>query len=111
MAHCIYETKDGLYVTQVRPQSQLAEQLVEKYNLSYTFADASQYNGLIIGGLIIASFLTLMILHKKGKLGVGVSSMKNGASKATPLPEITLERHWRTSGRNEGRDSPDAVDH
>ncbi|MCM3743969.1 ATP-dependent metallopeptidase FtsH/Yme1/Tma family protein [Sporosarcina luteola] len=84
------KTQDGLYVTQVRPQSQLAEQLVEKYNISYTFADASQYNGLFIGGFILASFLTLMILHKKGKLGVGVSSMKNGASKATPLPEITL---------------------
>lgn len=84
------QTLDGLYVTQVRPQSQLAEQLVEKYNLSYTFADASQYSGMIIGGLIIVSFLILMILHKKGKLGVGVSSMKNGASKATPLPEITL---------------------
>lgn len=84
------ETNDGLYVTQVRPQSQLAEQLVEKYYLSYTFADASQYNGLIIGGLILAAFLTLVILHKKGKLGVGVSSMKNGASKATPLPNITL---------------------
>ncbi|WP_060204456.1 AAA family ATPase [Sporosarcina koreensis] len=86
----LLNTKDGLYVTQVRPQGQLAEQLVEKYNLSYTFADASQYNGLFFGGLIIASFLTLMILHKKGKLGAGVSSMKNGASKATPLPEITL---------------------
>ncbi|MGG0669634.1 AAA family ATPase [Lederbergia citrisecunda] len=86
----LLNTKDGLYVTQVRPQGQLAEQLVEKYNLSYTFADASQYNGLFFGGLIITSFLTLMILHKKGKLGAGVSSMKNGASKATPLPEITL---------------------
>lgn len=85
------QAEDGLYVTQVRPQSQLAEQLVEKYNLSYTFADAGQYNGLFVGGLIIASLLTLMILHKKGKLGVGVSSMKNGASKATPLPEITLD--------------------
>ena len=85
------ETEEGLYVTQVRPQSQLAEQLVENYNLSYTFADASQYSGFIIGGLILASFLTLVILHKKGKLGVGVSSMKNGASKSTPLPEITLK--------------------
>lgn len=85
------QTEDGQYVTQVRPQSQLAEQLVENYNLSYTFADAGQYNGLFIGGLILASFLTLMILHKKGKLGVGVSSMKNGTSKETPLPEITLD--------------------
>ncbi|MFS0688635.1 AAA family ATPase [Sporosarcina sp. 179-K 8C2 HS] len=84
------KTEEGLYVTQVRPQSQLAEQLVEQYNLSYRFADGGQFNGLIVGGLILASFLTLMILHKKGKLGVGVSSMKNGASKATPLPEITL---------------------
>ncbi|WP_252502245.1 AAA family ATPase [Sporosarcina sp. Marseille-Q4943] len=84
------QTEEGLYVTQVRPQSQLAEQLVEQYNISYTFADGGQYNGLIVGGLILASFLTLMILHKKGKLGVGVSTMKNGASKATPLPEITL---------------------
>ncbi|WP_432357287.1 AAA family ATPase [Sporosarcina sp. UB5] len=84
------KTKDGLYVTKVRPQSQLSEQLVQKYNLSYTFVDTSQYNELIVGSLIIAAFLTLVILHKKGKLGVGVSSMKNGASKATPLPDITL---------------------
>lgn len=85
------QTKDALYVTQVRPQSQLAEQLVEKYNLSYTFADNGQFSGLIIGGLIIAVFFTLLILHKKGKLGAGISSMKNGASKATPLPTITLD--------------------
>lgn len=85
------QTKDALYVTQVRPQSQLAEQLVEKYNLSYTFADNGQFSGLIIGGLIIAAFFTLLILHKKGKLGAGISSMKNGASKAIPLPTITLD--------------------
>lgn len=85
------QTDAGLYVTQVRPQSQLAEQLVEKYNLSYKFVDNSQYSGLIIGGLIIVAFFTLLILHKKGKLGAGISSMKNGASKATTLPNITLD--------------------
>lgn len=83
-------TQDGLFVTQVRPQSQLAEQLVEKYNLSYKYADNSQYGSLLIAGLMIASFITLFILHKKGKLGVGVSSMKNSSSKSTPLPNITL---------------------
>ncbi|MDW0116849.1 AAA family ATPase [Sporosarcina thermotolerans] len=85
------QTEGELYITQVRPQSQLAERLMEKYNLSYKFVDNSQYSGLIIGGLIIAAFLTLLVLHKKGKLGAGISSMKNGASKATPLPDITLD--------------------
>src|SRR6185312_6121314 len=46
--------------------------------------------GLVIGGLLIASLITLFVLHKKGKIGVGASSMKNSASKATPLPDITL---------------------
>lgn len=84
-------TQDGLYITQVRPQSQLAEQLVEKYNLSYKYADSGQYGSLLFAGLIIAALITLFILHRKGKLGAGVSSMKNGASKATPLPTITLD--------------------
>ncbi|MFD1204977.1 MULTISPECIES: AAA family ATPase [Sporosarcina] len=85
------QTEDGLYTTTVRPQSTLAEQLVEKYDLSYKYVDSGQYGGLIIGGLIIASFLTLFILHKKGKLGVGISSMKKSASQETPLPNISLK--------------------
>ncbi|WP_371811511.1 AAA family ATPase [Sporosarcina sp. Te-1] len=84
------ESGDAVYVTQVRPASQLAEQLVEKYNLSYKYVDNGQYGGVIIAGIILLSFLTLVILHKKGKIGVGLSSMKNGASKATPLPDVTL---------------------
>ncbi|WP_347177926.1 hypothetical protein [Sporosarcina thermotolerans] len=44
------QTEGELYITQVRPQSQLAERLMEKYNLSYKFVDNSQYSGLIIGG-------------------------------------------------------------
>lgn len=85
------QTAEGLYVTQVRPQSQLAEDLVDKYNLSYKYADSGQYSGLIFGGFLIVALLTLFILHRKGKLGVGVSSMKNSASKSTPLPDITLD--------------------
>ncbi|MDW0112502.1 AAA family ATPase [Sporosarcina saromensis] len=85
------KTAEGLYVTQVRPQSQLAEQLVEEHNLSYKYADSGQFSGVIFGGLLVAALLTLFILHRKGKLGVGVSSMKNSASKSTPLPDITLD--------------------
>lgn len=85
------KTKDGLYTTQVRPESQLVEQLVEKYNVSYKYSSQSSIGGLILWGLFIASLITLFILHKKGKIGVGASSMKNSASKATPLPNITLQ--------------------
>lgn len=85
------QTKDEQYVTQVRPESQLVEQLVEKYNISYKYSDQSQFSSLLIGGLFLALLVTLFVLHKKGKIGVGASSMKNSASKATPLPDITLQ--------------------
>ncbi|BAQ08759.1 ATP-dependent metalloprotease [Bacillus sp. OxB-1] len=85
------KTEDGLYVTQVRPQSELVEQLVQKYNVSYKYSGSGQTGGLILGGLIILSLVTFFILHKKGKLGVGASSMKNSTSKETPLPDITME--------------------
>lgn len=85
------QTADALYVTQVRPQSQLVEQLVEKYNLSYQYANQNRFDGLLIGGLLIASLVTLFVLHKKGKIGIGASTMKNSAAKATPLPDITLQ--------------------
>jgi len=84
------QTKGEQYVTQVRPESQLVEQLVEKYNISYNYSDQSQYSSLLFGGVFITLLIILIVLHKKGKIGVGASSMKNGASKSTPLPEITL---------------------
>jgi len=85
------QTKGEQYVTQVRPESQLVEQLVEKYNISYNYSDQSQYSSLLFGGVFITLLIILIVLHKKGKIGVGASSMKNGASKSTPLPEITLQ--------------------
>jgi cell division protease FtsH len=85
------KTKDEQYVTQVRPESQLVEQLVEKYNISYKYSNQSQFSSLFIGVLFIGLLVTLFVLHKKGKIGVGASSMKNSASKATPLPNITLQ--------------------
>lgn len=85
------QTKGEQYVTQVRPESQLVEQLVEKYNISYKYSDQSQFSSLLFGGVVITLLITLIVLHKKGKIGVGASSMKNAASKSTPLPEITLQ--------------------
>lgn len=85
------QTTGGQYVTQVRPESQLVEQLVEKYNISYKYSDQSQFSSLLFGGVVITLLITLIVLHKKGKIGVGASSMKNAASKSTPLPEITLQ--------------------
>ncbi|AMQ08501.1 ATP-binding protein [Sporosarcina psychrophila] len=85
------QTKDEKYVTQVRPESQLVEQLVEKYNISYNYSDQSKFSSLLFGGVFITLLITLIVLHKKGKIGVGASSMKNSASKSTPLPDITLQ--------------------
>ena len=85
------QTKNEQYVTQVRPESQLVEQLVEKYNISYNYSDQSQFSSLLFGGVFITLLITLIVLHKKGKIGVGASSMKNSASKSTPLPDITLQ--------------------
>nr|WP_251669274.1 MULTISPECIES: AAA family ATPase [unclassified Sporosarcina] len=94
------ETADGklsvtidnkTYLTMVRPQSTLVDDLVQKYNISYQYETAGSAGGWIIGGLVLAALLTLFILHKKGKLSIGASSMKNQASKTTPLPDITLD--------------------
>ncbi|MBO0589299.1 AAA family ATPase [Sporosarcina sp. E16_8] len=85
------QTKEGQYVTQVRPDSQLVEQLVGKYNISYNYSDQSHFGSILMGGLFIVLLITFIVLHKKGKIGVGASSMKNSASKPTPLPDITLQ--------------------
>ena len=79
------------YSTMVRPQSTLVDDLVQKYNVSYQYKAASSAGGWIFGGLILVALLTLFILHKKGKLNIGASAMKHQASKATPLPDITME--------------------
>jgi len=85
------KTKDKQYMTQVRPQSQLVEQLVEKYPISYNYSTQNSIGSMILWGLFISFIIILFILHKKGKIGVGASSMKNSASKATPLPDVTLQ--------------------
>ena len=62
------QTKDALYVTQVRPQSQLVEQLVEKYNITYKYSDQSEIDGLVIGGLSLRHLLHCSCSIKKGRL-------------------------------------------
>ncbi|WP_153731716.1 AAA family ATPase [Sporosarcina obsidiansis] len=79
------------YVTMVRPQSTLVDDLVQKYNISYQYQTSNSAGGWMIGGLVLAALITLFILHKKGKLNIGPSGMKHQASKATPLPDITLD--------------------
>ncbi|WP_301108746.1 AAA family ATPase [Sporosarcina sp.] len=79
------------YLTMVRPQSTLVDDLVQKYNISYQYETASSAGGWMIGGLVLVALLTLFILHKKGKLNIGASGMKHQASKSTPLPDITLD--------------------
>ena len=85
------QTKDALYVTQVRPQSQLVEQLVEKYNITYKYANQNQYRRFADWRIIHSITYYIVRTHKKGKIGIGASAMKNSASKATPLPDITLK--------------------
>ncbi|HEY4553265.1 MAG TPA: AAA family ATPase, partial [Bacillaceae bacterium] len=68
--------------------SPLVEELVEKYNVSYKYSDGRQTGNWIMLGIIVLMVGTAFVLHKKGK--IGVSTMKNSASKATPLPSITL---------------------
>ena len=84
------KTKDDVFVTNVRPESELTEQLVKTYPVSYTYSggNATSY---LIALLLVAGILTFFILQQRGKLGVGASSMKHSASKETPLPDITLD--------------------
>ncbi|MDW0110864.1 AAA family ATPase [Sporosarcina aquimarina] len=84
------ETANDLFVTKVRPGSELVEQLVKTYNVSYTYSGGNG-SGYLVGGLLLAALLTFFILQRKGKLGVGASSMKHSASKETALPDITLD--------------------
>lgn len=82
---------DTTYSTMVRPQSALVDDLVQQYNISYKYKPASSASSWILLGIMFASLFTLFILHKKGKLNIGASNMKNQAAKATALPDITMD--------------------
>ncbi|MFA8438274.1 AAA family ATPase [Pueribacillus sp. YX66] len=82
------KTNHGLYVTNVRPESQMVEEWIKNYNLNYKYSNSGAVGGIMIGGVFIALLISLFVLQGKG--GVGVKSMKNSRSKAAPLPNVTL---------------------
>lgn len=84
------ETTGSLFVTNVRPESELTEQLVKKYDVAYMYS-GSNSSIYLFTALMMAMILMFFIMNHKGKKGVGASSMKHSASKETPLPDITLD--------------------
>ncbi|WP_245959342.1 AAA family ATPase [Neobacillus piezotolerans] len=86
-------TSEGKFMAKVPPNSQMAEELVSKYNVDYTFTNNSKYGKWIMGGVIVSLAAAAFALQKaKGGSGIGVSNtMKNSLSKARPLPEISLK--------------------
>ncbi|MBD8004828.1 AAA family ATPase [Bacillus norwichensis] len=83
------KTSEGKFISHVRPNSQMVEKLVETYHVDYKYSNGSQVGNWAVGGLIILMAGTAFVLHKKGK--IGVTAMKNSASKEVPLPSITLD--------------------
>jgi cell division protease FtsH len=85
------ETKVAPLISQVPPNSQLVEKLVESNNINYSYSDNSKYGSLVLGGVFILLLTTTLVLQKKTKGGIGIGNkMKNSLSKPTPLPSITL---------------------
>ncbi len=85
-------TSDGQYVSHVPPNSQMANKLVAKYNVDYSFSSSSPYGTWILGGIIILLTAAAFALHKSKGGSFGPSnSMKNSVSKPSPLPSISLD--------------------
>ncbi len=86
-------TSEGKFMAKVPPNSQMANDLVSKYNVDYKFTNSSKYGKWIMGGVIVSMAAVAFALQKsKGGNGIGVSNtMKNSLSKARPLPEISLK--------------------
>ncbi|MEH7276140.1 AAA family ATPase [Neobacillus vireti] len=79
------------YVSQVPPNSQMIDKLVEKYNIHYSFSNSSRYGKWTMAGVLLALVGAAFVLQKtKGSFGLS-NSMKNSLSQARPLPSIRLE--------------------
>jgi cell division protease FtsH len=84
-------TDHGKYVSHIPPNSQMINNLVEKYNIDYTYSTSSPYGKWIMGGVIILIAAAAFALQKtKGGFGV-TNSMKNSVSKPRSLPSIRLD--------------------
>lgn len=79
------------YQTQIRPQSPIVEQWLDRYSIAYTFTESTNASSLLVAGVLLVVLVTFLILYQKGKIGAGAASMKNSATKMTPLPSITLD--------------------
>ncbi|MCM3664852.1 AAA family ATPase [Mesobacillus subterraneus] len=86
----VLETKDGKYVSQVPPGSQMVDKLVEKNNISYEYMNNSKYGAWLLGGVLLLLMGTVYVIQKKtGGIGTG-NRMKNSLTKPSPKPSITL---------------------
>ncbi|RFU61050.1 AAA family ATPase [Peribacillus glennii] len=83
-------TEDGKYVSNVPPNSQMIDKLIEKYNVQYSYSANSRYSPWIMGSLVAMAVAAGLFLHKKTKGGIGAAKMKHSISTARPLPSITL---------------------
>lgn len=82
---------DNQFVSNVPPNSQMVDKLVEKYNIDYSYSTSSRYGKWIMGGVILALAGAALVLQKtKGGFGLS-NSMKNSVAKERPLPTISLE--------------------
>ncbi|MEN8700026.1 AAA family ATPase [Bacillus infantis] len=79
------------YVSQVPPNSQMVAKLIENYNIQYSYSSANPYTFWILGGTLILFAGIGLYLQKSGKGISTANSMKNSASKAKPLPTITMD--------------------
>jgi cell division protease FtsH len=86
------KTSGGQYVSHVPPNSQMANKLVAKYNVNYSFASSSPFAKWILGGIILILTAAAFVLQKSKGGSFGLSnSMKNSVSKPSPLPSISLD--------------------
>ncbi|CAM3863107.1 AAA family ATPase [Mesobacillus zeae] len=86
------QTKDATYVSQVPPNSQMVEKLVENHNVNYVYSNNSKYGTWIIAGVLVAMTGTAIVIQRKAQGGAGTSGkLKSGVSKPSPLPDITLD--------------------
>ncbi|WP_251553798.1 AAA family ATPase [Neobacillus muris] len=87
----IYLTAGGKeYSSQLPPNSQMIDNLIEKYNIDYSYSSSTRYGKWIMGGVLILLACAVFFLQKS-KGGFGLRSMKNSVSQARPLPSISLK--------------------
>lgn len=79
------------YVSNVPPNSQMIEKLVETYKIHYSYSNSSPYGKWMMAVVVLALAGTAFAIQKsKGGLGL-TKSMKNSVSQARPLPTISLD--------------------